>query len=131
MWLSYSSAFEECKRAAVNAAIVPPKEKPATYSAEAGAADQSDFPLARRLVAGEEMLQGGDFARDIQVIGSGSQAGRNERWSGGNEWPGRVEHCIDLGYRPLKLIWLIKAEGLPGKAEAFSQGGERCGRAAG
>src|SRR4029079_14780045 len=58
--------------------------------AEAYAADQSDIPLSRCLVTGEEVLQDGNFTRDIQVMGSGSQAGLNERGSSGDEWSGCV-----------------------------------------
>src|SRR5436309_14722012 len=57
---------------------------------EADATDQSDIPLSCRLVTGEEVLQGGNFARDIQVMCSGCQAGLNEWWSSGDEWSGCV-----------------------------------------
>src|SRR5262245_56981246 len=96
----------------------------AGHHAEADAADHSDVPLLCRLVTGEEVLQDGNFTRNIQVMGSGSQASLDERGSSGKEWSGGVEHCIYARYCPLKLIWLIKADGHPGETEAFSQRGE-------
>ena len=64
--------------------------------AEADAADQGDIARSCRLVTGEEVLQSGNFTREIQVMGSGCQAGLNERRSSGAEWSGGVEHHLDV-----------------------------------
>jgi hypothetical protein len=53
--------------------------------AEADATDQADIACSCLLVTGEEVLQSGNFPREIQVMGSGCQAGLNERRSSGDE----------------------------------------------